>query len=105
MVRASSSRGDNSCSANSAMRSLEGAHCKAMPQLRLRNVQSELNAGYGTVTAVRAVFTPKLRRSPETSRAPRSEEHTSELQSLMRISYAAFFLKKKKNQDTAAHHT
>src|SRR3546814_4811464 len=29
--------------------------------------------------------------------AARSEEHTSELQSLMRISYAVFFLKKKKN--------
>src|SRR3546814_17709925 len=30
-------------------------------------------------------------------RAIRSEEHTSELQSLMRISYAVFCLKKKKN--------
>src|SRR3546814_3677612 len=30
----------------------------------------------------------------------RSEEHTSELQSLMRISYAAFCLKKKKNNNT-----
>src|SRR3546814_3363296 len=29
--------------------------------------------------------------------APRSEEHTSELQSLMRISYAVFCLNKKKN--------
>src|SRR3546814_2578366 len=29
--------------------------------------------------------------------APRSEEHTSELQSLMRISYAVFCLKKKNN--------
>src|SRR3546814_8699590 len=29
----------------------------------------------------------------------RSEEHTSELQSLMRISYAVFFLKKKKNKN------
>src|SRR3546814_6997933 len=28
---------------------------------------------------------------------PRSEEHTSELQSLMRISYAVFCLKKKKH--------
>src|SRR3546814_7543658 len=28
-----------------------------------------------------------------------SEEHTSELQSLMRISYAVFCLKKKKNKD------
>src|SRR3546814_7369630 len=30
----------------------------------------------------------------------RSEEHTSELQSLMRISYAVFCLKKKKPQDS-----
>src|SRR3546814_17486930 len=30
------------------------------------------------------------------ARLPRSEEHTSELQSLMRISYAVFCLKKKK---------
>src|SRR3546814_9588419 len=30
----------------------------------------------------------------------RSEEHTSELQSLMRISYAVFCLKKKKNRKT-----
>src|SRR3546814_5726131 len=34
-----------------------------------------------------------------TSRS-RSEEHTSELQSLMRISYAVFCLKKKKNKKT-----
>src|SRR3546814_1350171 len=33
--------------------------------------------------------------------AVRSEEHTSELQSLMRISYAVFCLKKKTNTDTA----
>src|SRR3546814_5456588 len=31
---------------------------------------------------------------------PRSEEHTSELQSLMRISYAVFCLKKKNTQST-----
>src|SRR3546814_8640504 len=30
---------------------------------------------------------------------PRSEEHTSELQSLMRISYAVFCLKKKKKKE------
>src|SRR3546814_1588795 len=35
-----------------------------------------------------------------TSRRGRSEEHTSELQSLMRISYAVFCLKKKKNIKT-----
>src|SRR3546814_9503032 len=32
-------------------------------------------------------------------RSPRSEEHTSELQSLMRISYAVFCLKKKKTKN------
>src|SRR3546814_2653194 len=48
-----------------------------------------------------------LIRLPEThlpeKRRPlsiRSEEHTSELQSLMRISYAVFCLKKKKNSLT-----
>src|SRR3546814_10312026 len=35
----------------------------------------------------------------------RSEEHTSELQSLMRISYAVFCLKKKKKQNTKHYHT
>src|SRR3546814_5955598 len=33
--------------------------------------------------------------------ATRSEEHTSELQSLMRISYAVFCLQKKKNTERA----
>src|SRR3546814_1918335 len=44
-------------------------------------------------SAMRARFcrAPRKRR-----RATRSEEHTSELQSLMRISYAVFCLKKKK---------
>src|SRR3546814_7827253 len=36
----------------------------------------------------------------EVLRWARSEEHTSELQSLMRISYAVFCLKKKKNKQT-----
>src|SRR3546814_7293345 len=43
-----------------------------------------------------------VRRSRAAGRRPcRSEEHTSELQSLMRISYAVFCLKKKK----AKHNT
>src|SRR3546814_8259439 len=37
------------------------------------------------------------RRFETFRRLTRSEEHTSELQSLMRISYAVFCLKKKKN--------
>src|SRR3546814_2654436 len=39
---------------------------------------------------------PRLSRVARTA-AGRSEEHTSELQSLMRISYAVFCLKKKTN--------
>src|SRR3546814_4532113 len=39
------------------------------------------------------------RRAPSSTN--RSEEHTSELQSLMRISYAVFCLKKKKTNQTA----
>src|SRR3546814_4406170 len=39
----------------------------------------------------------RVKRSNASTRHSRSEEHTSELQSLMRISYAVFCLKKKKN--------
>src|SRR3546814_3739119 len=42
---------------------------------------------------LRGLFAP---RDPSHPRTRRSEEHTSELQSLMRISYAVFCLKKKK---------
>src|SRR3546814_7896941 len=46
---------------------------------------------------MRADSQEMLRRNLDTqSAADRSEEHTSELQSLMRISYAVFSLKKKK---------
>src|SRR3546814_8204807 len=42
---------------------------------------------------------------PLGERAVRSEEHTSELQSLMRISYAVFCLKKKKQHHIKSHST
>src|SRR3546814_4954602 len=42
----------------------------------------------------RLTFDQRVRIGPEN----RSEEHTSELQSLMRISYAVFCLKKKKHK-------
>src|SRR3546814_6855039 len=48
-----------------------------------------------------------IRRSPvkigQRQIAKRSEEHTSELQSLMRISYAVFCLKKKNQTRTQTH--
>src|SRR3546814_6536316 len=45
--------------------------------------------------------TPRRDRTlPRDDRQARSEEHTSELQSLMRISYAVFCLKKKNTETT-----
>src|SRR3546814_1108056 len=41
-----------------------------------------------------------LQNDPDIVNYTRSEEHTSELQSLMRISYAVFCLKKKKKNTT-----
>src|SRR3546814_7928296 len=41
---------------------------------------------------------------PEDDAEPRSEEHTSELQSLMRISYAVFCLKKKNKNNKNTHY-
>src|SRR3546814_8932850 len=41
---------------------------------------------------------PCLAHALRSARCPRSEEHTSELQSLMRTSYAVFCLKKKKTE-------
>src|SRR3546814_6356949 len=41
-----------------------------------------------------------LLKSDQPAKSKRSEEHTSELQSLMRISYAVFCLKKKKKNKT-----
>src|SRR3546814_10501572 len=42
---------------------------------------------------------------PDSWGFPRSEEHTSELQSLMRISYAVFCLKKTNTQAQTRKHT
>src|SRR3546814_2204121 len=71
-------------------------------QLRRRAVRRR--AGPGRAAAAGAVPALLCRPEPRAFRArpgdvrgrARSEEHTSELQSLMRISYAVFCLKKKK---------
>src|SRR3546814_8987969 len=51
--------------------------------------------------SLRAMFS--LNKVMNCSNTPRSEEHTSELQSLMRNSYAVFCLQKKNNQMPHAH--
>src|SRR3546814_2593427 len=59
----------------------------------------------GTALALAAALGMSAMAS--SAHATRSEEHTSELQSLMRISYAVFCLKKKTNNNllTYHHHT
>src|SRR3546814_3915277 len=60
-----------------------------------------LGFGLGTgFAAADGALVARLGLSPA-----RSEEHTSELQSLMRISYAVFCLKKKKNNNEVIIHT
>src|SRR3546814_9363698 len=51
-----------------------------------------------------AAFRATASRSRARRRTRRSEEHTSELQSLMRISYAVFCLKKKKKPKQHQYH-
>src|SRR3546814_4381281 len=68
------------------------------------SIEGELDAGVmtqpsGAVSSIWGCAECKARIFAENSTRPgfgRSEEHTSELQSLMRISYAVFCLKKKK---------
>src|SRR3546814_1790641 len=67
---------------------------KKITRLSLRNSRLAAAAVRSTGSSVCIIFTRITMRAPTGSR---SEEHTSELQSLMRISYAVFCLKKKKN--------
>src|SRR3546814_8986964 len=62
-----------------------------------RSPDPDIAGGLAAHPAERALHLPERRQD---DRPGRSEEHTSELQSLMRISYAVFCLKKKKKQTT-----
>src|SRR3546814_4404287 len=68
---------------------------------RVRGVRAILVAG-GITTAIEPGVRPSPLECSETyvmhKGVHRSEEHTSELQSLMRISYAVFCLKKKQTK-------
>src|SRR3546814_9043083 len=56
--------------------------------------------GVGSIMRIGHGLLALERHLPSISAASRSEEHTSELQSLMRISYPVFSLNKKKNNTT-----
>src|SRR3546814_3984554 len=67
--------------------------CRALVSVLRLPPEVDLGLAASRFGAALVFFTPALSRS-----ASRSEEHTSELQSLMRISYAVFCLKKKTKQ-------
>src|SRR3546814_1289858 len=74
---------------------------------RIHIVVRAVFGGKAACAGVRIIeidHTPCRHRGDEARRPqsalPRSEEHTSELQSLMRISYAVFCLKKQKTTNT-----
>src|SRR3546814_3650552 len=90
--------------ANEAMMLRGGARRFANWQCRgRRNTQMIPVGGLpGSIQPTRPRFQESFARivaRPAASRAHRSEEHTSELQSLMRISYAVFCLIKNKSVD------
>src|SRR3546814_5919757 len=63
---------------------------------------SKVTDSYITVEVAQLADKPVevlMQKTSVSSVLPRSEEHTSELQSLMRISYAVFCLKKKNKQN------
>src|SRR3546814_3013974 len=66
---------------------------------RAHDVAGRQIPGPAAAVGRRCAATQSEDRRAHDAAAGRSEEHTSELQSLMRISYAVFCLKKKKKRE------
>src|SRR3546814_1989498 len=72
-------------------------HSWLLPNKSIKDGFAPVAAGQNAPPAARES------NAPSVSGDARSEEHTSELQSLMRISYAVFCLKKKKQDNQLTH--
>src|SRR3546814_7273089 len=70
----------------------------------LEDCRQEAGQEPGSVAGARCCRAATQDRLALGQRAQRSEEHTSELQSLMRISYAVFCLKKKNTKNHQINH-
>src|SRR3546814_5468873 len=81
------------------------AESPASPVLATFSMVPEPPSGLALSNAVVRTVRTSLVSLVVTVAIARSEEHTSELQSLMRISYAVFCLKKKKETEDNTRHT
>src|SRR3546814_8758884 len=113
-----STRTDTLCPYTTLFRSVQLAHQNLFPRHAPRPLDGDLDgrrSPLGDDCRFQAAFRLDCRcrhcvsvshRTRGRHRERRSEEHTSELQSLMRISYAVFCLKKKntKNDTTSTQH-
>src|SRR3546814_5852270 len=79
------------------------AVAEVLPELKGKLDGAAIRVPTPNVSLVDLTFTPKRDTTVEEINAVRSEEHTSELQSLMRISYAVFCLKKNKQKHSLQH--
>src|SRR3546814_8068431 len=77
-----------------------GSMIRACAQLNTQGMarRSSMRVDFVREAGRLPIFRPEISRMGVACRKNRSEEHTSELQSLMRISYAVFCLKKKKKK-------
>src|SRR3546814_6605981 len=87
-----------------------GGLCYGYNVLKRVDASGELVRGERSINEAEALVVQRIFREFSNGKSPRaiawdrSEEHTSELQSLMRISYAVFCLKKKKERATLHQH-
>src|SRR3546814_6443092 len=88
---------------NLSARGLVGFARKQVADLALHEIRILPLRAAREVAWVEVVVVPRACHGNEVGGA-RSEEHTSELQSLMRISYAVFCLKKQKNKTNTYSH-
>src|SRR3546814_6492564 len=93
-TKPATSSGNGNCSSTSVRRQPNFSPLTWYLKVMSSEVASNTSLGYisPTICPLGRAHKPVM----ATKRERRSEEHTSELQSLMRISYAVFCLKKKK---------
>src|SRR3546814_10077122 len=77
--------------------SIDVRHARLTAALKISTSPPRAGAMKCTASTLAVTQTPPAWRSATTAAKRRSEEHTSELQSLMRISYAVFCSQKQNN--------